>query len=126
MTTDQKKTIINLRSKGMSYKEIANIIEIPKEAVRSFCRNHIAKGEYCPQCGNPVTQVSGRKRMRFCSAECRQAWWNAHPEAVRQKAIYSYVCVGCGCPFTAYGNAHRKYCSHACYIQARYKERDAS
>jgi hypothetical protein len=30
------------------------------------------------------------------------------------------VCQHCGKPFTDYANRHRKYCSHPCYIAARY------
>lgn len=50
---------------------------------------------------------------------------NAHPEAVKQKAVYTFTCPECGKEFTAYGNAKRKYCSHDCYIAARFKGGDA-
>ncbi len=72
-----------------------------------------------------IHQIAGRKKKRFCSVSCCQLWWNAHPDAVRQKALYHYTCAGCGKAFTAYGNSHRKYCSHECYIKDRYKENDA-
>ncbi len=58
------------------------------------------------------------------SDKCRTVWWNSHPEAVNRKAVYSFTCAHCGKPFTAYGNAGRKYCSHACYIADRYKGGD--
>ena len=67
----------------------------------------------------------GRKPKRFCSPECRQKWWNAHPERVGQKAVYEYVCPGCGQSFTAYGHSHRKYCSHECYVETRFKGGEA-
>jgi hypothetical protein len=31
------------------------------------------------------------------------------------------ICPACGKPFTYYTAHQRKYCSHACYIQHRYK-----
>lgn len=61
---------------------------------------------------------------KFCSDNCRTAWWNAHPEKVNRRAVYHFTCAHCGKPFTAYGNAKRKYCSHACYIADRYKGGD--
>ena len=127
MTKSEKDLIAMFRSRGMGYKSIADKLGLNKEAVRSYCRYHgltANSDPVCPQCGKPIVQTPGRKKRRFCSVVCRQTWWNAHPEAVQQKAVYSYTCIGCGCAFTAYGNDHRKYCSHACYIQDRFKARD--
>ncbi len=31
-----------------------------------------------------------------------------------------FTCACCGRYFTAYGNNHRKYCSHGCYIAGRF------
>ena len=129
MTDNEKSSIINLRSRGMGYKAIAAELDVSKEAVRSYCRNHNLNGivgEICPECGKAVIQIKGRKKMRFCSAVCRQNWWNKHPDAVIRKAVYTFSCAGCGREFTAYGNAHRKYCSHSCYINDRYKECEVS
>ena len=39
---------------------------------------------------------------------------------VKRKAIYEYTCPTCGSAFTAYGNRHRKYCCHECYIADRF------
>ncbi|MCI9560414.1 MAG: hypothetical protein HFG52_14545 [Lachnospiraceae bacterium] len=57
--------------------------------------------------------------------ECRVKWWHEHPEKIKQRAVYSFTCAGCGKPFTAYGNSRRKYCSHECYIRNRFKGGDA-
>ena len=133
MTDEQRARLIELRSQGYGYANIANAIGATKDSVRSFCRSHGLTGtkaesnsriaihtEICPQCGHAVSQKPGVKRIRFCSAKCRQDWWNSHPEAVSRKAVYSFTCSCCGTDFTAYGNAHRKYCSHACYIRDRF------
>ena len=99
MTKSEKDLIAMFRSRGMGYKSIADKLGLNKEAVRSYCRYHgltANSDPVCPQCGKPIVQ----------------------------KAVYSYTCIGCGCAFTAYGNDHRKYCSHACYIQDRFKARD--
>jgi len=39
---------------------------------------------------------------------------------MNRKAVYPVVCAHCARPFESYGNAGRKYCSHGCYIAARF------
>ena len=74
----------------------------------------------CPNCGAVVAQNPGRKEKKYCNNTCRMTWWKAHHERVRKKAIYHFKCGYCGDPFIAYGNKHRKYCSHDCYIKDRF------
>jgi len=131
MTTLQKNEIIKMREQGCGYAAIANALCISKDSVKTFCRRNGLTGvragkekicgKYCPQCSKEIVQVSKRKPRRFCSDKCRKTWWNSHPEKVSQKAVYSFTCVGCGEPFKAYGNQHRKYCSHECYVSTRFK-----
>ena len=131
MTTEQRSQIFALRAQGCGYSTIAKAMELNKDTVKSFCRRNGAAGiretkqterqNRCPQCGKKLGQTEKQKPRRFCSDQCRQAWWNTHPEMVKQRAVYSYVCPTCGKPFTAYGNSHRKYCSHQCYVQARFQ-----
>ncbi len=131
MTTEQRSQIFALRAQGCGYSTIAKAMELNKDTVKSFCRRNGAAGirvtkqterqNRCPQCGKKLVQTEKQKPRRFCSDQCRQAWWNTHPEMVKQRAVYSYVCPTCGKPFTAYGNSHRKYCSHQCYVQARFQ-----
>ena len=78
------------------------------------------KRTICGYCGAPITQTLGRKEKKFCSDRCRNLWWNAHLDLVDRRANYEFVCRTCGKPFTAYGNAHRKYCSRDCYIEDRF------
>lgn len=134
MTTEQKSQISALRTQGYGYATIAKAVGLKKDTVVAFCRKQGLTGtkassnkrininvDICRNCGKPLEQTPGRKKRVFCSDECRVAWWNAHPEMVNRHAIYERVCAGCGQPFTAYGNAGRKYCCHACYIADRYK-----
>jgi len=129
----QKEQIRNLRGEGLSYAEIARQVDVSRDAVISFCRRNglqeikktvtvvsTAAGDVCRECGKPLVQVVGMKRRVFCSKECRVKWWKEHPERLNQKAVYQYTCPHCGKPFSAYGNAKRKYCSHACYISDRF------
>ena len=138
MTNEQRKKISVLRHQGYGYTAIANAVGLSKDSVKAYCRNHGLAGvkadcntpveiasDTCLNCGAALIHLPGAKRKKFCCPECRQAWWNAHPEQVRRKALYEFICPTCGKPFTAYGNAGRKYCSHACYIKGRYGRRDA-
>ena len=136
LTETQKAVIRRLRSGGLGYKAIADRLSISRETVRSCCNRSPSCADsienppdcidVCKNCGKPVFQVPGTRRRLFCSGSCRQAWWNAHPEAVNRKAVYPFNCAHCGQSFTAYGNKKRKYCSHACYIAARFGEAAAS
>lgn len=133
MNETQRTRIEELRRDGMGYASIAESLGLTKSQVSGYCRRHglmgkrcdpherrKPRGTACARCGKPIEQRPGRKPRRFCSDECRKEWWNAHPERVRRKAVYEFTCAGCGRPFSAYGNSHRKYCSHACYIADRY------
>ncbi|MCH4033191.1 MAG: RNA polymerase subunit sigma-70 [Lachnospiraceae bacterium] len=132
MTDEQKTRIFRMREQGMSYDAIAESLSLSKNTVKSYCRRNNLSGrrkqesddakpaEFCPNCGKPVRQIPGRKHIRFCSSACRQEWWNSHLDQVNRKAVYEYTCAYCGRHFTAYGNSHRKYCSHACYIADRF------
>ena len=139
MTEEQKRKVTDLRRAGMGYTETARLVGVSRDAVRSFCRRNGLAGQAaqeklgdaqaqegsCRECGKPLQQTAGVKRRVFCSRECRKKWWHGHPEKIKQRAVYSFTCAGCGKPFTAYGNSRRKYCSHECYIRNRFKGGDA-
>lgn len=129
MTDEQKLMIEEYRRKGVGYKQIAKELEMSPNSVKSYCRRNKLSNEdlkkddgefFCEQCGTIIPQVKGRKRKRFCSDKCRNQWWNSHLDQVKRKAVYEYVCPVCGKAFSVYGNAKRKYCSHACYVIGRF------
>ena len=108
MTKEQKRLIDQYRQSGMKYSEIARTIGLPETTVKSYCYR-----------GKPI--VSGKFRpRRFCSDACRNKYWLTHHEAAASRAGKKVICQHCGKPFTDYANRHRKYCSHPCYIAARY------
>jgi len=129
--------VTSLRRAGIGYTETARLSGVSRDAVRSFCRRNGLAGEMsgegqpepedqpqggvCRECGKVLVQPEGVKRRVFCSRECREKWWHSHPGEIRQRAVYTFTCAGCGGQFTAYGNSKRKYCSHECYIRARFK-----
>lgn len=126
MTDVTKTKIIMLKNKGLRPVDIEHEIGVPRETIKTFCKRHYsppilptAEEKICVSCGK---QFDYRKRKaKYCSDECRQAWWNSHPELVRKKAFYFQKCACCGEEFAAYGVKTRKYCSHKCYIQDRFK-----
>ena len=134
MNQQQKEQVSALRGSGESCVKIAAHLGLSVNTVKSFCRRNnintkpktIIAAEVttetaaCLQCEKTITQISGRKRRKFCSDDCRVQWWNSHSDNVKQKALYEFKCACCGQGFTAYGNANRRYCSHSCYCKDRF------
>ena len=137
MTKEQKIQIKKLRADGYGYTRVAQALGISVNTVKSFCRRNqltgkatvekaktqVSTGErkhLCKYCGVPVVQNPGRKEKKFCSDKCRMKWWNNNLDKVKRKAMYEYICPNCGKSFTVYGNSHRKYCSHECYVADRF------
>ena len=129
MTDKEKQQIKALRESGESYAQISKMMDLPINSIKTYCRrNNLTsidvekedKTSTCLECGKPIEQTPGRKKKKFCSDKCRMLWWNSHSEEVNRKANYSCTCAFCGKRFISYGNKHRKYCSHACYINDRF------
>ena len=132
MTTEQAQQISYLRYEGKSYREIAGMLRLREATVKTHCSRHgltdksiemlrEAKGAaVCPCCGSVIVQTPKQKPRKFCSDKCRNKWWNAHLDKVDRRAIREVTCAGCGKTFLVYGQAARKYCSHACYIRHRF------
>lgn len=137
MTNEQKSKITRLRTDGYGYMKIAQMLGVSENTVKSYCRRNNLIGRatealpraqvsskdgihLCLSCGVSVKQNQGRKAKKFCSDKCRMKWWNNNLDKVKRKAIYEYICPHCGKPFTVYGNSHRKYCCHECYVADRF------
>jgi DNA-binding CsgD family transcriptional regulator len=129
MTEKEKEKIHLMRHNGQSYSKIASALGISKNTIKSYCRrnNLGAKKEKeiytsCKQCGKALTQGTKGQPKKFCSEECRRLWWKANESQYNKKAFYTLRCIGCGEKFQSYGNKNRKFCSHACYINYRFKK----
>lgn len=137
MTEQQKQQIEKLRRDGYGYIKIAQALGVSQNTVKSYCRRKNLTGSlgtqqpkmrmpsddgehFCLCCGTPVVQNPGRKVKKFCSDICRNKWWNHNLDKVNRKANYDFICPHCKKPFTVYGNANRKYCSHECYVADRF------
>ena len=123
----------SLREAGYSYSQIATVLEVPKNSVKSYCnRFGIRLGTedvnsdgdnalHCKQCGRVMEYDHQSARRRFCSNECRMRWWNAHRHLVNSKVSQKTVCANCGKVFRSYPGEHRKYCCNGCYIEDRFR-----
>ena len=134
MTSEEKTRLTALRNEGFGYKRIAQELGISENSVKTFCRrNRLASAakkeelaadcrseQRCLFCGGTVVQSPGRKEKKFCSRDCRNKWWNAHIGDEKRTAMDTFVCPCCGTQFYAYNRSGRKYCSHECYIRARF------
>lgn len=125
-----RERVMELRRRGDSYGQIATSLGMSRNTVKSICRRaditidqaaECEPAKACEYCNGHIdAAVVGQ---RFCSAQCRMAWWHAHPERLNRQAIYTFTCAACGESFDAYGNKYRKYCSHPCYIHHRFNTR---
>lgn len=123
MNLKDKEKIIELRIKGFGYKKIASELSISVNTVKSYCQRNGLNGtgnDRCKNCGVLVKQNPKRKKKKFCSDKCRLTWWNSHQDKINKRANYTLTCNHCGKNFISYGNKNRKYCSHSCYISARF------
>ena len=125
MTNGEKILIAQQRRQGLGYTEIAQKLGMSVNTVKSFCRRNgikpICKSagtgkDTCRQCGSTLEHTPGRKKKQFCSDACRLQWWHAHRDM--SKTARGAKCAACGQEFIT--DRTQKYCSHACYISARF------
>ena len=132
MTDDERSKVLALRNDGVKIKDIAVTLNLSENTIKTFLKRAKVRTEVkpvlkdgmlkgkCKECGATIISYQCRKTKLFCSDKCRMAWWNRNPELVNRKANYEYECAYCKKPFVAYGNSHRKYCCHECYISDRF------
>lgn len=131
MISDKKERMIELRRQGYSCSKIAEMLSVSINTVKSYCRRNKLQTSstkeihFCKQCGTTISIKDKYRPRLFCSDKCRVQWWKEHNHRVYPKPVYHLVCRNCGADFSSVGNRRQKYCSHACFISARFgKERD--
>lgn len=121
-----KQSIIMLRLQGESFVEIAKLLSLSPNTVKSICHRsniHTLSAEktdshVCKNCGQPLVQIPGKKHKTFCSTGCRTAWWNK----TRSRKPYRLTCYCCGKMFISFGNKKKKFCCQECRQISRYGE----
>ncbi len=133
MTEQEKTHIRELQQQGMSYGDIATQTGISRNTIKSFLRRDIDKPAQlviapitssCQYCGCEISMTPHKKAKKFCSDSCRMQWWNAHRDLVKVNVVYQLECQCCHKQFSDPGHKNRKYCSVACYRQARFGGKD--
>ena len=122
MTNEQKNTIKKMREKLCSYAEIAEILGLSANTIKSYCLRNglntevlINKAKRCKNCGKPIAEISKTKPRVFCCDACKIVWWKTHKTEHKSSFIIEQICPTCGKHFTAYKSSKRKYCSEQCY-----------
>lgn len=125
---EDKRKIVLMRKRGLSYKEIEARVGISKNTIKSYCqRNNIGieiKEDIvgkCKNCNTDIENASRGTKKKFCSEKCRREWWKENSFLYNRTAFYSIKCKFCGKVFKSYGNKGRKYCCHECYIRDRFR-----
>ena len=125
MTNGEKMLIAQHRRQGLGFAEIARKLGMSVNTVKSYCQRNgikpagktaVQSGSTCRQCGNTLEHTPGRKKKQFCSDACRLRWWHEHRDM--SKTAKETKCAACGREFVT--DRVQKYCSHACYIAARF------
>ena len=133
MTQKEREEVLRLRLEGKSYTQIADIVRLSRNTVKSICqRMGIQPSEtagekldsgHCKQCGTVLVQNATGKRKLFCSELCRRDWWKQNQDKRILKSAVKAKCASCGRVFEDYEKNHRKYCCHACFIRARFGDK---
>ena len=130
-------TVKSFWRRNCASSQMADKLNLPIGTVKSFWRRNCApsqvgemkgtvvesaempqqkKANKCKHCGEPISTLPHHKEKQFCSDKCRLAWW--HENRHLAKNVAEKTCPSCGSVFNA--DPARKYCSHRCYIIARY------
>ena len=130
MTDAEKSLLVKYRQQGKGCAEIARLLNVSANTVKSYLqrnrvlveaaptvpvRARVQKG-YCKQCGTSLTQAEHSREKQFCSDKCRLRWWHEHRGNSRRAV--EHICPGCQRVFST--DRVQKYCSHECYILARF------
>ena len=128
MTESQKQQVLEMRRRGVSFSDIAAVVGLSRNTIKSFARRVEIKNTkepepgFCLHCGKPLFQMPKTKPRRFCNEKCRYAYWNSHRCMMISKVNPSMTCSYCGKEFDAHGKKSRKYCGRQCYTHARWGE----
>ena len=133
MTEAEKALLVKYRQQGRGCAEIARLLNISANTVKSYLQRNRALVETalvakaasekpktqngcCKQCGALLTQTVYSRERQFCSDKCRLQWWHRHRD--RSKNAIERVCPECRRVFST--DRKQKYCSHECYIRSRF------
>ena len=98
MTNETKLKIDELRSEGLGYSKIANLLGITKKSVVSYCKisggitiSSDRKIIRCLNCGKPIILADNTKPKKFCSDKCRGLYWKNHEREINKKIFHEFI-----------------------------------
>ena len=134
MTEKEKSTAEVMRRNGCTYRAIADKLHLSLSTVKAHCNRHsitishptqeeapVPTVPLCKRYHEVIINTPGHRQRVFCSDRCRILFWKEHPDKLQRKALVSKACLACGTEFDDYEGHHKKFCSHICYINYRYK-----
>ena len=121
MTKKEKVTIYRLKRKGYTASNISKVTGVPYGTIRSMFSRHPEYKEegVCQCCGKHFEITIINPFKRFCSKECKQAFWNNNRKIEHRKSTVKQICPCCGKEFINYGIKEQIYCSRDCYHRMR-------
>lgn len=117
MTNHVKDQIRKLRLEGSGYGKIAQILNLPKSTVSSFCKTMTNQSLLCLHCNKKLKQTKGHRQKKFCCDKCRMEYWKNHKKEIKRKPDYLVECSHCHNNFLTYKSLNRKYCSRDCFFK---------
>lgn len=94
MTDLQKEKITELRKNGESISSIAEKMNLSVNSVKSFCRRKtvtpVKNG--CKRCGAELVNTPGHRQKTFCSAICRQKYWQENSGLINHISFVTLTC----------------------------------
>jgi len=104
MTDAEKSRLVQYRQQGKGCAEIARLLNVPANTVKSYLQRNRALVEAvpvtpvktviqkgcCKQCGTSLTQTGHSREKQFCSDKCRLQWWHEH-RGSSKKAV-EHIC----------------------------------
>ncbi len=124
---DAKEQIFGLRAKGYGAKRISRELGVSLNTVKSAIRRssgESANAGSCRNCGKEIDNKGGHRKA-FCCDRCRSEWWNKRRKILARPSGKKRICSYCGREFSSYSHKGQKYCSHECYIKARYRAKES-
>ena len=121
MTNTEIRDIQELQCRGLGYRRIASILNLPINTVKSYCQRHpvveqppvVVAG--CKNCGSDLGENAVRYRKQFCCDQCRMDWWKGHRRLIQKNVVHEKICENCGAPFEVYGKPNQRFCSRICF-----------
>ena len=122
MTANEIMLINTYRRQGLGYKKISVIMNLPANTVKTYIRRHpLEEGACaCINCGAPITLTAHHRPRKYCSDQCRLAWWHEHQDELKRTRTERH-CAYCGEPFTTH-KKNQRFCSRACYADSMRRE----